>query len=419
MTSIELIRELKSAPYIEDMTQLTSFAECDEVLRSRDFIQGSHQESAPFVGDSLISLDGDEHFERRRLEAALFRRAALEEYETTMLAPHIRSVIETAAADHRGEDGVVRTDLTQMLRAMLARITAAIAGIDGVDTVASTERFISYVEELNKGVTIEWQTGDHDELMGRLLAVRDQFVAEFFTPSVERRRALIEQLNRGELSKEQLPTDLLTLLFLHWNDDWDTEFVLRESTLFYVAATQTTTHSAPHVVRHLEAWVAEHPEDAPRLMDPVFLKQAAYESLRLHVPVHALLRVATQDVTLTTGRIVRRGERVACCFGPANRDTAIFGEDASQFDPHRDNASVKPWGLSFGGGPHTCIGRALATGLSARTDGADATEGTLGRILHELYLAGVEIDTSEDQPSYVTTAHVDAYDRFNVTFTNL
>ena len=71
------IRDLEPAPHIAGLQHFTTFAEVDEILRSKDFRQGSHQESQPFFGDSLLTSDHDQHFERRRLEAPLFRKAAL------------------------------------------------------------------------------------------------------------------------------------------------------------------------------------------------------------------------------------------------------------------------------------------------------------------------------------------------------
>lgn len=418
LPSSTILRELEPAPHLQTLVQLTSFVECDEVLRSRDFVQGSHTESAPFFGMSLIKIDGDEHFERRRLESPLFSKAALEYYETEALAPHVETVISWAADRQRADDGIVRVDLAQMLRKILARITATVTGIDGVEGEASTERFFYFVGELGAGATVEWSTENHEEVIRRILVVRDEFVREFFAPSLERRRHLVDRFNRGELAEEQLPRDLLTLLLRNWQHDWEDELILRESTLYYVAATQTTTHTAPHVLRHLDAWLAHHPEDRVRVTDPAFLKAAAYESLRLHVPVPALLRLATSDVELSTGRRIAAGERVACCFGPANRDPDTFGPDALVFNPHRNVGSAKPWGLSFGGGPHMCIGRALATGLSARTDGTESTEGTIVRIVKALYEAGVELDP-DDPPQYTEASHIDAYSRFPIRLMNL
>lgn len=416
--SAPTVRDLQPAPYIAEMQQLTDHAECEEVLKSKDFVQGSHRESAPFFAGSLIMLDGEPHFERRRMESVLFTKQALEHYERQALDPHIEQVIAEAAANHRGDDGVVRGDLCLMLREMLARISATITGIDGVDEPAASERFRWFLEQLGTGVTVEWSTEDHDEVIARILDVRDQFVEEFFGPSVERRRRLLARRDAGEISEDDLPVDLVTLLLDNWDDDWDDELPLREATLYLVAATQTTTHTAPHVIRHLDEWFEDHPEDRERLEDPEFLKRAAHEALRLHLPAPALLRTATTDVTLSTGRRVAEGERVACMFTPANRDESVFGDDVRRFDMGRDTGSAKPWGLAFGGGEHMCIGRSLVTGLAPRTDGEEGTDGTIVRILRALLRAGVRVDP-DDSPEYTEASHHDAYGRFPVIFTNL
>lgn len=412
------VRDLEPAPYIRSMQQLTDHAECEEVLKSKDFIQGSHQESAAFFDGSLLVLDGEPHFERRRMESALFAKRALEHYERQALDPHIKQVIAEAAANNRGADGVVRGDLCLMLREMLARISATITGIDGVDEPATSARFRWFVEELGRGATVEWSTEDHDEVVERILDVREQFVEEFYGPSVERRKELLARRDAGEISDDDLPVDLLTLMYDNWNEEWDEAVPLRESTLYLVAATQTTTHTAPHVIRHLDEWFEEHPEDREHLEEPEFLKRAAHEALRLHLPAPALLRIASSDVTLNSGRTVAEGERVACMFTPANRDEKVFGADAMSFDMRRDSGPTKPWGLAFGGGEHMCIGRSLVTGLAPRTDGEEGTDGTIVRILRVLLRAGVKIDP-DDPPEYTEASHHDAYGRFPVILANL
>ena len=58
---------------------VTSFADADFVLRSKEFTvltadDGySRDVSEPILGDTLSRVDGPDHFERRRIEAALFR----------------------------------------------------------------------------------------------------------------------------------------------------------------------------------------------------------------------------------------------------------------------------------------------------------------------------------------------------------
>ena len=54
------IREMPPPPHIVGLQHFTRYAEIDEILRSRSFRQGSHQESQPFFGRSLLTIDGDE-----------------------------------------------------------------------------------------------------------------------------------------------------------------------------------------------------------------------------------------------------------------------------------------------------------------------------------------------------------------------
>ncbi|MCH1512990.1 MAG: cytochrome P450, partial [Acidimicrobiales bacterium] len=342
---------------------------------------------------------------------------ALQYYEVEELLPLITRSLEECK-QNRGEDGLVRADLCLLVRNMLARISAVTTGIDGVDTEERTDAFRTYVEQLGTGATVEWSTEDHNEVIDRILSIRADFVKEFFAPSVERRCALIEQYKKGEITEDDLPRDLLTLMYLHWNEAWDDELPLQEATLYTVASSQTTTHAVPHVIMHLHEWFEEHPNDYMKRFDRDFLKRAASETIRLHLPAPALLRIALHDVTLSNGIRINEGERVACLIATANRDTSVFGEDASKYDLHRESLDVKPWGFAFGGGEHSCIGRTLVTGLSARTDNDEGTDGTLVNITRSLYEAGLELDP-KDPPTYTELSHQDFYARFPVILRNL
>ena len=158
---------------------------------------------------------------------------------------------------------------------------------------------------------------------------------------------------------------------------------------------------------HLDTWWKAHPEHRARSGDIEFLRCAANESLRLHQPVPALLRVATRDIVLeSSGRLFRTGERIALFFSHANREPALFGEDVENFNPLRTTGrKPPPWGLSFGSGAHTCIGRALVTGLSQRYDDAHPTLGTIVGVLHALYQAGVALDPAQEPQRNTSSTH--------------
>jgi len=100
----------------------------------------------------------------------------------------------------------------------------------------------------------------------------------------------------------------------------------------------------------------------------------------MHTTAPALLREALDDTTLeSTGRTIRKGDRLALITRLANRDPEAF-PDPDRFDPRRKvEEGINPWGLTFGAGEHQCIGRPLVAGLTGRVDDADTSGPVLGR----------------------------------------
>ncbi|SMF44607.1 cytochrome P450 [Streptomyces sp. Amel2xC10] len=99
----------------------------------------------------------------------------------------------------------------------------------------------------------------------------------------------------------------------------------------------------------------------PRLWDtvrhrPDLVDGVIEETLRYATVLQfGLLRVAREPLTLA-GRRIEAGERVVLHLPAANRDPARFS-DPDRFDPQRPDAAKH---LSFGHGPHHCIGDRLA-----------------------------------------------------------
>jgi cytochrome P450 len=403
--------DLPTPPYIEGMQRVDGYAEIEHILRSKDFVQGAHRESAPFFGDTLLLTDGSAHMERRQLLSALVTRSSLRHYEATALKPVIAEVLDELSAS-KDSSGVVHVDLVDMLRTLLHRITATVTGVDDVDTPERTERFRFLVEKIGEAVTVEWSTRDHAGVIAEGMHHRRDMIEEFLEPSVMRRRELVARMKAGALSKEDLPTDLLTMLVLHGLDDFDGDegYIWREAALFLVGATQTTTHTLPHVLVHLNEWFDAHPEDREKVSDRHFLRLAAAEALRLHQPAPVLLRTAKEDLELPSGRKVAKGERVALFFSPANREEEVFGSDAQKYNPYREVPKrVQHWGLTFGSGEHLCIGRPLVLGMPNNKEADSSTDGTLVSILDMLFECGVRMDP-ENPPVKMTTSYHDAYE---------
>ncbi|MGW2560389.1 cytochrome P450 [Streptomyces sp. NPDC001514] len=119
--------------------------------------------------------------------------------------------------------------------------------------------------------------------------------------------------------------------------------------------------SGAHAVRNNSANMVyallTHPEHLARLRAvPELLPHAVDELLR-YIPHRngvGLPRIATEDLVIGDVRI-RAGEAVYCSYLAANRDPAVFG------DPHTLDFDRGPIAhLSFGFGPHHCVGSMLA-----------------------------------------------------------
>ncbi|MGC4868351.1 cytochrome P450 [Micromonospora sp. DT53] len=89
--------------------------------------------------------------------------------------------------------------------------------------------------------------------------------------------------------------------------------------------------------------------------DPGLVPAFVGETLRFAPAIDGWLRVTTRDVTLGAVTIPA-GARCLLLIGAANRDPAAF-RDPDRFDPHRPDVGSH---LSFGHGPHFCIGAGLA-----------------------------------------------------------
>ncbi|MFE6055972.1 cytochrome P450 [Kitasatospora sp. NPDC056446] len=81
------------------------------------------------------------------------------------------------------------------------------------------------------------------------------------------------------------------------------------------------------------------------------------ETLRHESPVmHLPLRYPLEDIDLGEGVVLRRGEPVLLGFGAAGRDPEVHPDRPDDFDPTRPDKEH----LSFGYGPHFCLGAPLA-----------------------------------------------------------
>ncbi len=415
------VQDPRVPDFVNDLQRIEAYHEIEEVMKSPDFVYDGAPERIIFLEDTLLGSEGARHAELKRLFAPRMSRQAWAYYELHLIEP----VIQTAIAELSKQNGTNRhLDFVKLIQVILTRIAAQVTGVDGVDTPERTAQFRNWVLELSAATTASYSSATNPEgLIANGRRALQDLVDHFLQASLERRAEMARRHKAGEIEADALPRDMLMALCLADDIQRDDDrvkipYVWRQCALFLTASIKTTSHTLPHVMVHLDEWFSEHPEDFDKRLDTEWLHRAVAESIRLHQTAPARFRRAAKNVTLSTGRTVRQGEMVALHAPIANVDETIFGADPRCFDPNRDVIQgVQPWGMSFGLGPHLCLGRNLVTGIQNKGDEKHGTHGTAVRLLKALFERGVELDPETPPVRQSDNLH-DSWERVPIVLTN-
>ena len=149
--------------------------------------------------------------------------------------------------------------------------------------------------------------------------------------------------------------DLLTAL-IHAEDDGDMlddDELVAQTLLLYIAGHETTVN----LIAGGTLALLRHPDQLALLReDPALVGNAVEELLRYDSPVQASRRITLEPVTVG-GTTIPAGAFVMASLGSANRDESYWGPDAAELRVDRENARQH---VSFGAGPHHCLGASLA-----------------------------------------------------------
>lgn len=324
-----------------------------DAFRRKELRQALYDDGADVMADCLLTLHGDSHRARRRLENRLFRRDVFTRWERQVLGTTVDDALAPFVAEGRG-------DLLPIGYRTTMNLTAFIAGVDRPHgTPDETEELYRIVRTFSEGATAVHSTRDRAALSAEVQAAMDLFDRDFFSPSVRRREATLA-------AGGDAPDDVLGTLLAHRDElDLPTDVIRREVAFYLQAGSHSTANAFTHTVDELFSWVGSHPEDLERARrDLGFLQRCVHETLRLHPASPVAWRRAVAPVDLADGTTVGTDDLLVLDLEQANRSTDLFGEGADRFDPWRVPADGVPaWGHSFGGGVHACIGMELDGGL--------------------------------------------------------
>jgi cytochrome P450 len=268
----------------------------------------------------MLGMDSPEHGRYRSLVSTAFRQKALARWESEL-------VLQTANDLVDGFSWRNRADLVpEFTFPYPTKIIARLLGLPGEDYKRFQRWSIQIMNFHSK----------RDEAITASREIQDYLAGILAARRAEPKDDVISDLVQAELDGERL------------TDDEIYSFVR----LLLPAGVETTYRSTGNLLFSL----LSRPDqlDAVR-SDRSLIPQAIEEALRFETPLLNFTRVAVCDTELS-GVPIPAGSTLLVMNAAANRDESRFS-DPDVFDIFRDNP--KPH-ISFGSGPHICLGMHLA-----------------------------------------------------------
>jgi cytochrome P450 len=280
----------------------------------------------------MLQSDGPSHDRMRRLTAQAFKRHAIEAY-----APAIRRQVETLFKAHAGSGSM--EFVHEFASPLPVLIISEILGIPADDQTQIKEWCDAF-----SIVALNFYSRITDD---QLRAGRD--AVEAFTDYLKIH--LAESRGRGG-------TDLISVLVdaEEHGDQLTFDELVANVILLLNAGNETTTvllTNAAYVLctrPDLQTGLRKDPDGIPQFIE---------ETLRYYPPVQFIGRQVARDIVLG-GETLRAGDLVMIFLGAAGRDAASV-DSPEEFRLDRARSPH----LSFGTGPHVCLGLQLAR-LEAR-----------------------------------------------------
>jgi cytochrome P450 len=310
---------------------ITGFEEASTAFKDSRFRAGTMAAQDTAVSalgspDSLLKLNPPRHTQIRKLVSKAFSARAIDQ-----MAGWITELAHDLLDDvvGRQEFDVVR----HVAFPLPLRVVTRVMGIPPVDE----EQFAEW--GLALGNTLEPFIGREQWIAGRKA---DTAMYGYLQRLVQERRA-----NPGD--------DMLSALIAATDDDGvrltDNELLVNCQVII-VAGFGTMVGMISSGMNIL----VERPDLWQRLTDDrALVPNLVEEVLRLESPIQMTPRHIAEDVDLH-GNHIPGGRRALIVEGAANRDPRTF-PDPTRIDLERENANKN---LAFAGGPHYCLGAALA-----------------------------------------------------------
>jgi cytochrome P450 len=304
---------------------------------------------------ALLTSAGAEHRRRRRSMQRLFRRPLVE-----ALATRARHNAECLASSwHEGEEVEVSAAMTALAQRNILETLFGDSDQPGLDRLAAASRARKRAFErhfLSLFPLPQYlPTAANRDYVGATRRLGDAISRE-----IETRRA-----------RNGRPVDLLAMLMdLRFDDGGRlSEPELREEALMisltgYDSVSEALSWTLYLLARAPEVDAAVAAEARAGVAGNPYATRVVRESLRLFPPTWIFVRLARDEDRLPSGVRLPAGAKVYLCPYVVHRDPRHW-PDPERFEPERfadgtDGQRPRYAYFPFGGGPHVCIGEALA-----------------------------------------------------------
>jgi cytochrome P450 len=279
------------------------------------------EEMLPYIAFPFAAMDPPEHTVRRRMVIPEFTAKRIAD-----LRPGTQRIVDECIDAMLARGGPL--DLVDAL-------AVPVPSLQFCELLGADPRHVEYFRNY-----AETTTGRDSsmEAVAAALAQMDEFLDELITEKTK---------NPGD--------DLLSRLAaaLPGEPTLDQEDLVAIARLLVIAGSDTTAN----VIALGTVVLLQHPEQLAEITaDPALLPNAIEELLRyLSILDSATVRVATEDITLAGGEVIRDGEGIMALNGAANWDPGQYPEP-HVFDIHRSADNH----MAFSFGHHMCPGANMA-----------------------------------------------------------
>ncbi|MGE4427638.1 MAG: cytochrome P450, partial [Solirubrobacteraceae bacterium] len=300
-------------------------------------------EETAMWGALLMRMDAPVHSRVRRAVAASFGPRVVKQFDGW-----IRDVVDEVLDDALVEDEFDWVE--KVAKYVPSRVVAKVLGVP----FEKRENIVNWVDDI-------FHCAQHDDAGTRMLVIAQEMFAYI-----------------GELQQEKLkvPQDDVTTVMAQYAERGE---ITQEEFTFFIFLVMVAGYETTHTLIGQMMQMISHDEEIHRISREAVAAgnsgRLLDEFLRHITPAMNMARIATPDFEVA-GTRVKKGDVIQMQFVAANRDPEVFS-DPHRFDPSRSETKT----LTFGSGPHRCVGNVLAK-----------LEGTI--LLEQLYKRDVDLEAA-------------------------